>query len=248
MAELMFTSTEETIQGSSKINSFMSDYRTKYPRLSLNNSYSISIIRSVITFLNEEKINYWVTNGTLLGLVRDGKFIDWDDDFDLDMNISTMKENSVKFINFCLSLGYIVKVKKNGLFMGINIFSQNVKISLGGNFFLGNNVYTYSSKYPLNYIEPIKKYYSISDSDSDSDLDLDLDLNFPYEPERLCEYIYVNWTYEIQSETENDFINQKIRNKYIVKIFFWLLKIFTEPYSYWFLASIKNKIQNSTSI
>jgi hypothetical protein len=238
MAELMFTSTEEIIQGSSKINSFMNDYRIKYPRLSLNNSYSISIIRSVVTFLNEEKINYWVTNGTLLGLVRDGKFIDWDDDFDLDMNISSMKENSVKFINFCLSLGYIVKVKKNGLFMGINIFSQNVKISLGGNFFLGNNVYTYSDKYPLNYIEPIKNYYSISD----------LDLNFPYEPERLCEYIYVNWTYEIQSETENDFINQKIRNKYIVKIFFWLLKIFTEPYSYWFLTSIKNKIQNSTSI
>ena len=82
MAELMFNSADEILLGSNRINHFIDNYRRSYPRLNLNSSYPISVIRSVITYLNEENISYWVTNGTLLGLVRDGKFLDWDDDFD----------------------------------------------------------------------------------------------------------------------------------------------------------------------
>ena len=237
MAELMFNSADEILLGSNRINHFMDNYRRSYPRLNLNSSYPISVIRSVITYLNEENISYWVTNGTLLGLVRDGKFLDWDDDFDLDMDLICMRQNMTKIINFCLSQGYIIKVKKNGLFMVINVFSKNVKISLGGDLFLRSNIYTYSYKYPVNYIEPIREHHTNSD----------LDLKFPSEPEKLCDYIYVNWTYEIISESENDFINQKIRNSTIVKRFFQLLRVLTEPYSYWFLFCLKKRVHKSIS-
>ena len=121
--------------------------------------------------------------------------------------------------------------------MVINVFSKNVKISLGGDLFLRSNIYTYSYKYPVNYIEPIREHHTNSD----------LDLKFPSEPEKLCDYIYVNWTYEIISESENDFINQKIRNSTIVKRFFQLLRVLTEPYSYWFLFCLKKRVHKSIS-
>lgn len=37
---------------------------------------------SIVNFLNSQKIEYWLADGTLLGLVRDGKLIDHDTDLD----------------------------------------------------------------------------------------------------------------------------------------------------------------------
>jgi hypothetical protein len=39
--------------------------------------------KDVISGLNELNVNYWVCNGTLLGLVRDGDLIPWDHDIDI---------------------------------------------------------------------------------------------------------------------------------------------------------------------
>jgi phosphorylcholine metabolism protein LicD len=39
--------------------------------------------KDVITGLNELRVNYWVCNGTLLGIVREGDLIPWDHDIDI---------------------------------------------------------------------------------------------------------------------------------------------------------------------
>lgn len=39
--------------------------------------------KSTIEILNNNKIDYWICHGTLLGIVRDNKLIHWDNDIDI---------------------------------------------------------------------------------------------------------------------------------------------------------------------
>ena len=38
---------------------------------------------TIIRILKENKIKYWIGQGTLLGIIREGKLIDWDHDIDI---------------------------------------------------------------------------------------------------------------------------------------------------------------------
>ena len=54
----------------------------------------IELMRFIDNVCNKYDIDYWITGGTLLGAVRHGGFIPWDDDID----ISLMREDYEKFI------------------------------------------------------------------------------------------------------------------------------------------------------
>ena len=58
-----------------------------------------------INILNSNNINYWICHGTLLGIIRDGKLIEWDHDIDIaiwsdeipkNLIIELMKKNNFK--------------------------------------------------------------------------------------------------------------------------------------------------------
>lgn len=47
------------------------------------NNDEIQAIRKLVDILNSRQAEWWIDHGTLLGIVRDGKPIDWDKDFDI---------------------------------------------------------------------------------------------------------------------------------------------------------------------
>ena len=60
----------------------------------------------IIEILEENKINYWIGQGTLLGIIREGKLIDWDHDIDIclwpeeigkDQIVNLLKKNDFTF-------------------------------------------------------------------------------------------------------------------------------------------------------
>jgi len=62
-----------------------------------NESLLLELLKQVIEVFENHKITYWLDGGTLLGAVRDGKFIDWDNDIDLgswDMDYKSDVKNA----------------------------------------------------------------------------------------------------------------------------------------------------------
>ena len=49
----------------------------------------------VINILNQKKIQYWICHGTLLGIIREGKLIEWDHDVDIAVWNDDISKDSI---------------------------------------------------------------------------------------------------------------------------------------------------------
>jgi lipopolysaccharide cholinephosphotransferase len=84
-----------------------------------------------IQILNEQKISYWIFQGTLLGIIRDNNLIPWDSDIDIAVWSGSISKKQIK--DLMLSNGYELKDdgnkydymlfnKEGGKFVDINFF------------------------------------------------------------------------------------------------------------------------------
>lgn len=52
----------------------------------------LEMLKDIASFCDEKRIQYFIIAGTLLGAVRDGGFIPWDDDIDIGMDLKNYKK------------------------------------------------------------------------------------------------------------------------------------------------------------
>ena len=50
---------------------------------------------SVINLFNNNNIPYWICHGTLLGIIRDNKLIEWDHDIDIAVWSDAIEKNYI---------------------------------------------------------------------------------------------------------------------------------------------------------
>lgn len=76
------------------------ELKENYKEISLEEAKKIMVemLKEVDKICKKNNINYWLQSGTLLGAIRHGGFIPWDDDIDLGM----MRDDFERFKKICL--------------------------------------------------------------------------------------------------------------------------------------------------
>ena len=99
------------------------------------------VMRDFKTILEEQGITLFLANGALLGAYREGDFIAWDDDVDMDVLAEEIipKQDAVR--EKLVELGYIVRVVKEHNRGKINVHYAGEKVGI---------VYLYSNG-PIRY-------------------------------------------------------------------------------------------------
>ena len=92
---------------------------------------------TVINLLNENNIPYWLCQGTLLGIIRDNKLIEWDHDIDVAVWSGAVEKKYITDLlskaNFKTKAAFMVKndviyfIKDGGRIVDIN-FYQKIKL------------------------------------------------------------------------------------------------------------------------
>ena len=133
---------------------------------------------SVINLFNNNNIPYWICHGTLLGIIRDNKLIEWDHDIDIAVWSDAIEKNYITDLfsktNFKVKEGYMVKddivsfTKEGGRIVDINFYQKikldpNQKEMAYVNWFIPRNIFmklidgiSIADRYDGNYKKLIK--------------------------------------------------------------------------------------------
>jgi phosphorylcholine metabolism protein LicD len=143
-----------------------------------------TVLKEFVTILKKNHFkNFFLSGGSLLGVLRDGDFLPWDNDIDFETLGNSLRRFKNILINEFFNKGFLVRVKKNRSYIKINFFKNGCKISLSG-YEIKNKEYLVSkiNKIPSLFFKNLKEieYKKIM-------------LNVPSQPEKYLEYVYKDW-------------------------------------------------------
>jgi len=101
--------------------------------VSENNSNIESVMFKVIDILNNNNIDYWLTDGTLLGIIRENRILPWDLDIDIGIwksdtpitnLINLFEKNGFKYIERLPDINSLHFIHDKYM-IDINMYSQN---------------------------------------------------------------------------------------------------------------------------
>ena len=112
----------------------------------------VKMLSVLIDFLDEEKIDYYLMYGSLLGAIRHSGFIPWDDDID----VGILRDDYEKLLNLLKNKG--IEINSHICFIGWELSNSdwpylklvNTKIGIDGNSRSDKNLYI--DVFPLDNI------------------------------------------------------------------------------------------------
>lgn len=164
----------------------------------MKKSLASKVLFEVDDILKNLNIEYFLSCGTALGFKREGDFIDWDDEIDLDIKSEHFIPNFNIINNKFLEYGFIVRPLFRGKTSKNRIFKEGIKVAIGA-IYNDNNGFRcdLSQKFPSKfYHKPEKIKYK--------------NRLFPV-PSPIEEYLtfyYGDWKTPIKSYDINDYLNK----------------------------------------
>lgn len=130
-------------------------YKQKYYYIGkkrINKDISFQNLKDILAVMNSHQISVSPADGTLLGIIRSGHFIDWDEDIDLNIlmeDLEKFKDSlwDLKEIGFelfrCDRCGHLYSITRNGEYADFYIMekvSPEVRTNMGTDFVLDRHL------------------------------------------------------------------------------------------------------------
>ena len=149
--------------------------------------YDLLIRRAVFceiyTLLLQHTENVWITGGTLLGAIRDNKFLPWDDDVDLDLIEKEFIEIMYSVKRCLIDNGFIVRLIDHTEWPKMVVYKKGVKVAIGSLKESGDLLLRPAYRLPKSFFLLKKKIKF-----------MDINVLVPNPPDKYLEYVYGrNW-------------------------------------------------------
>jgi len=125
-----------------------------------NNSKIDSNLIETIKIMEKNNIPYWLCHGTLLGIIRDNKLIDWDKDIDFAVWYSENLKNKIK--NIMIDNKYVLKSKY--IDDGSLTFKKNNSIEVDINFYKIKKINSLGETAYVKFFVPKNNFCKIIDA------------------------------------------------------------------------------------
>jgi phosphorylcholine metabolism protein LicD len=171
---------------------------------SLSFEERVFMLYEVDDVLKSLDLKYWLTNGSALGIVRENRFIPWDDDIDIDLYSEDLLPRFGRLVYDLSNAGYVCRFVERGATSKISAYKNNFKISLGGIYLEDNFRRSKFRLYPKEFFENSVEY-KIKDRV----------FNIPGPVDEYLSFIYKDWKTPLKTNyVQTDFLNNKIPIKY----------------------------------
>lgn len=166
----------------------------------------------------DNKIDAFISSGTLLGLVRDGGIIEWDDDVDFAVSHKDYEKLKTILVSFLQNINYenylinLTSIKMQGIdvclcitFSGIN--ANIIPFEIAIQKFMIEGKYAH---FPANAAIPtIPTCHYLKHEVINA---LDVNFRAPYNVDDYLTFVYGNWKIPQKSTTMSDYDNRLIEN------------------------------------
>ena len=175
--------------------------RHKYHSLNkgMDKNIAAKILFEFDDIMKDNNIQYFLSCGTALGFYRDGNFIEWDDEIDVDVLSAKLmpKFDALKY-NF-LQKGFVVRTTNRGNTINMNVFKEGIKIAISSLDLQGKYRIYSNQKIPQHLYNDTHKFKY-----------LDRAFNLPNPIDEYLTWYYGDWKTVIKSYEPKSYMNKNV--------------------------------------